>query len=55
MSDDKKGKVVGLKVSRMDPMDTYDASALAEQLAEALNSACSSTKTQGRMQKKLRR
>ena len=34
---DKPGKVIGLKVSRMDPMATYDAKALAIQLAEALN------------------
>ena len=40
MSDDnnkgKPGPITGLKVSRMDPMETYDAGALAVQLAEAL-------------------
>jgi hypothetical protein len=33
----RKGKVVGLKVSRMDPFETYDAGALAQQLAQCIN------------------
>lgn len=45
MSDEKENKTEGqpkkyeLKVSRMDPLNTYSASALAMQLAEVLENA----------------
>ena len=39
MSEEKKASKIELKVSRMDPFETYEASALAMQLAEALENA----------------